>query len=79
MEDHAFYLGQAKGGKVLAVPAFMAATTIMFASAISSAERGQTSALVLHPDARKDSCLSRNSCPNPFPFVRARASSQAFL
>jgi hypothetical protein len=47
------HLRQEKGGKVLAVPAFIAATTIMFAMASSSAVRGQTSALAVQPDARK--------------------------
>ena len=49
------HLRQAKGGKVLAVPAFMAATTIMLARSSSSAERGQTLACAVHPEARNAS------------------------
>ena len=51
-DDH---LRQAKGGKVLAVPAFMAATTMMFAMSSSSVDLGQTSARAVQPDARKAS------------------------
>ena len=49
------HLRQAKGGKVLAVPAFMAATTMMLAMSSSSVDLGQTSAFVVQPDARKAS------------------------
>ena len=49
------HLRQAKGGKVLAVPAFMAATTMMFAKSSSSVDLGQTLACAVQPDARKAS------------------------
>ncbi len=49
------HLRQAKGGKVLAVPAFMAATTMTLAKSSSSVDRGQTSARAVQPDARKAS------------------------
>jgi hypothetical protein len=49
------HLRQEKGGKVLAVPAFMAATTIMLARSSSSADRGQTCPLVVQSEARKAS------------------------
>jgi hypothetical protein len=43
-------LRQENGGKVLAVSAFMAATTIMLAMSSSSAEWGQTSPFVVQPE-----------------------------
>lgn len=49
------HLRQAKGRNVLAVPAFMATMVNMFATSNSSADRGQTSALAVQPEARKAS------------------------
>ncbi len=70
---------QEKGGNVLAVPAFMAATTIMFARSSSSPDRGQTSALAVQPDARKASWRSMNSGLRPRVPRRESASDQALL
>ena len=73
------HLRQEKGRKVLAVPAFIARMTMMFASSSSSADFGQTLACAMQPDARKASWLSRNSGPRPCVPRRAKASDQAFL
>ena len=54
---------------MLAVPAFIARMVSTFASSISSGERGQTSALAVHPDERKASCLSTDSPARPQPGV----------
>ncbi len=52
---------------------------MMLASLSSSADRGQTSDLVVQFEAKKASCRSRNSRPRPCLPVCARTSVQAFL
>lgn len=52
LQDH---LLQAKGGKVLAVPAFIATITMTFASSSSSGDRGQTRPAAVQPETRNAS------------------------
>src|SRR3954471_24594760 len=70
---------QENGRKVLAVPAFIAARTMMFASSNSSGDRGETSAFAMHPEARNASWRSRNSRPKPRRPRRERPSNHASL
>ena len=83
------YFRQAKGGKVLAMPAFIAATTMMLARSNSSALRGQTSPpCSVQPDDEKRRVIGQKAsrsapcgrgapAPRSRPWCSARISARS--